>query len=76
MSTSLNSGLPRRETCTHGPDSAPSSLLESMILTLRRLAALQTPITELASWRPLGLDRVAVKRSIGTCRAIVWMLKC
>jgi hypothetical protein len=47
-----------------------------MILTLRRLAALQTPITELASWRPLGLDRVAVKRSIGTCRAIVWTLKC
>src|SRR5436190_1637853 len=34
--TSLNRGLPSRDTCTHGPDSEPPDL--SIMRTLRRLA--------------------------------------
>ena len=74
--TSLNSGLPSRETWTHGPDSARSSLAGSSSRVLRRLAAPQTPITAFGaigsvgtepsrvSWldRHLDRDRVHVER--------------
>src|SRR4029077_14558010 len=69
----LNSGLPSRETCTHGPDSAPLLVL-LIIRTLRRLAALQTPITEDGDVTSLGTEPLAVRSEIGTCSAIVWML--
>ena len=73
--TSLNSGMPSRETCTHGPD---SEVLPSLVAhtALRRLAALQTPIADVGSatlvghravWREhrdrdLDRDRVDVER--------------
>ena len=76
MSTSLNSGLASRETCTHGPDSECSLLAPSAMRTLRRLAEPQTPSTafELITFvgtepfdrqladRDLDRDRVAVER--------------
>ena len=72
--TSLNSGLPRRETWTHGPDSARSSLAGSIIRVLRRLAAPQTPITDLPLIGSLGADPSRVRLLIGTWSAIVWTL--
>ena len=78
MTTSLISGLPRRETWTHGPDSdLPVAL--SIIRTLRRLAPLQTPITDELGHRvrrlvrpgqlrdrDLDRDRVDVERAVAS----------
>ena len=72
--TSLNSGLPSRETCTHGPDCERSSLALSIMRTLRRLAALHTPITDELLPAFFGTEPCGVRCEIGTCSAIVWML--
>src|SRR5207237_436473 len=73
-STSLNSGLPSRETCTHGPDSECSSFCLSRMRSLRRLAAPQMPSTALGSDISLGVDLFAVSELIGTCSTIEWQL--
>ena len=60
-STSLNSGLPSRETCTHGPCRLPlSASCRRTRCDLRRLAVAHTPITACGSLTPLrGLAAVA-----------------
>src|SRR5205085_5719052 len=72
--TSLNSGLPSRETWTQGPDS--DGLLPPLwiIRTLRRLAELHTPSTASLSLTLCGVLPFAVRCEIGTWIAIVWML--
>src|SRR5271166_5206001 len=62
--TSLNSGLPRRETWIHGPDSEPALVL-SIIRTLRRLAALHTPMTDDFAFGSFGAEPAAVSSGIG-----------
>src|SRR6202035_2262832 len=74
ITTSLTSGYPSRETWTHGPDSDRSSLALSIIRTLRRLAALQTPITAELLAALVGTDPCLVKSEIGTWIAIEWMV--
>ena len=72
--TSLNSGLPSREICVHGPDSDFASLAGSIIFTLRRLAALQIPSTDVALITSVGFDPSLVKSLIGTWITIEWIL--
>ena len=67
-------GLPRRETWTHGPDSDGLPCPLSTIRIFRRLAALQTPITEELAITFFGLEPFLVRWEIGIWMAIVWML--
>src|SRR5207302_8259880 len=68
--TSLKSGLPRRETCVHGPDFILLCL--SWTYTLRRLAPAQMPRTETAFAGSLGTEPSFVSMWIGTLIAIAW----
>ena len=74
ISTSLNSGFARRETCTQGPDSECSSLAPSAMRILRRLAEPQTPSTAFGLITFLGTEPSSVSALIGTWIAIVWTL--
>src|SRR3954453_11674998 len=50
--TSLTSGLPSRETCTHGPDTvAPAAVY---LTTARRSVVLHTPMTGLRDGAPFS----------------------
>ena len=73
--TSLKSGLPRRETCTHGPLPFGAFPLSSRTCTLRRLAPLQMPRTAFALIGSLGVEPSLVSIEIGTLMAIVWMFR-
>ena len=73
MSASLTSGLPSRDTCTHGPldVSAPPGLRTRAFC---RLAEAQTPITEVADIGSVGVDPSTVRSLIGTWMARVCTL--
>src|ERR1700733_3186040 len=73
MSSSLTSGLPRRDTWVHGPlrMSPPLNQLPHS-LTFWRLAVVHTPITAAGSSGPAGTDRVT--SLTGICRASEWTL--
>src|SRR5207248_3917378 len=75
ITTSLISGLPSRETWTHGPDSEARARALSIIRTLRRLAPLHTPITDELLITLVGLVPLLVSCEIGIWIAIVWMLR-
>ena len=62
------SGLPRRDTCTHGPKSSPGP---SYRWTFWRLAVVHTPIVELAAVYDVGVDQPLVSSVIGTCMAML-----
>ena len=60
-------------TARQAPVAGDPRLVLSIMRTLRRLAELQTPITEEPEAAFLGTERLAVRSEIGTCSAIVWM---
>ena len=73
MSASLTSGLPSRDTCTHGPVAVltPPGLRTSAIW---RLAEAHTPMTASARWCRSGSSPLAVRSEIGTWMAMEWTL--
>src|SRR5712691_1094039 len=71
--TSLNNGLPSRETCTHGP--APCDLPLARIVALCREAVVQIPITDFGLAASVGLEPSLVSSFFGTWMAMLWTLK-
>src|SRR5437016_5750790 len=74
MTASLTSGLPSRETCTHGPVSVSFPVPGSIMRALRRLAVDQTPMTDLGLLGSVGLEPSRVSMVLGTWMAIVCTL--
>src|SRR5437588_1468441 len=72
MTTSFTSGMPRRETLIQSPESFDVPPDVDRTLVLRRSVWDQTPMMALGSSGPLGFLPLAVRRSIGTWRAMVW----
>ena len=68
--TSLNSGLPSRETWTQPPDSTVAPFA-SRTSDFCRLAAAQTPTTEFRELGSVGLAPPTVRSVFGTLIAIV-----
>ena len=76
-STSLNNGLPSRDTCVQGPMFAGLLRLSQLWLkcTRWRLAVVHTPITESGAVGSVGLLPSSVSSVFGICIAIVWTLR-
>ncbi len=70
MRASFTSGLPRRDTCTHGPldVSGPAGLRTRAFW---RLAEAHTPMTDLADIGSVGTEPSTVRSLVGTSRARV-----
>ena len=71
-STSLNSGLPSRDTCTYGPTPTDAPLSRSV--ALRRDADAHTPIVAFVASGSVGALPLAVTLPIGSWMAIVCTL--
>src|SRR5690242_8899005 len=80
MMTSLISGCPRRETCTHGPTCVDAigvaiiGVAAPIIRIFCRLAVHQTPIVARVSAALVGEEPSFVNWDFGTWIAIVWTL--
>ncbi len=74
MTTSLTSGMPRRETWTHLPRLSGSLPLGDRTLVWRRQEAAYTPMTASGSSAPVSAFLSPVSCLMGTWRTIEWVL--
>ncbi len=74
MTTSLTSGMPRRETWTHWPRLSGSLPLGDRTLVCRRQEAAYTPMTASGSSDPVSAFLSPVSCLMGTWRTIEWVL--
>ena len=72
--TSLNNGLPSRDTCVQGPWPTYLPWPWSKIRVFLRLALAHTPITLAGDITSVGTLWFRVISEIGTCSAMLWTL--